>query len=178
MSENDETLKRDKLLLDLMIHVYDEESTRNELIDSKNNQMIILSGVMLTLQATLFTEVLVNHIITNNLIIWSFKALSISAMIISVILYLYSMYIFIEAYTFSDKFMLCPDEQYLLDKAISNESEFNVQGEILATMSEVITENSTVIQSKLDKGKSGFRWLKRAVFSTLIVIILFLFALV
>ena len=53
---NDETLKRDKLLLDLMIHAYDEEVARNELIDSKNSQMIVLTGAMLTLQATLFTN--------------------------------------------------------------------------------------------------------------------------
>ena len=29
------TIERDKLLLDLMIHVYDEDVARNELVDSK-----------------------------------------------------------------------------------------------------------------------------------------------
>ena len=33
-----ETIKRDKLLLDLMIHVYDEDVARNELVDNKNSQ--------------------------------------------------------------------------------------------------------------------------------------------
>ena len=60
MPTDEETLKRDKLLLDLMIHVYDEDVARNELVDSKNCQMIVLTGVMLTLQATFFTELLVN----------------------------------------------------------------------------------------------------------------------
>ena len=30
-----------KLLLELMIHNYDEEVARNELVDTKNSQMII-----------------------------------------------------------------------------------------------------------------------------------------
>ena len=60
MSENKEknTIERDKLLVKLMIHTYDEEVNRNELIDSKNSQMIVLTGAMLTLQATLFTNLL------------------------------------------------------------------------------------------------------------------------
>ena len=177
--KDDETVKRDKLLLDLMIHVYDEEVDRNELVDNKNCQMIVLTGVMLTLQATLFTEVLVNHIILNNGILFSFKLLTSLTIVISVILYLYSLNIFINTYAFlPNKFSMCPDNQYLLDKAVNDESEFNAQGEILATMSDAIEDNFQVIQSKVDKGIDGFVWLKRAVFSTLIVIILFLFALI
>lgn len=57
MSDN-ETLNRDKLLLELMTHVYEEDERRNELVDSKNSQMIILSGAMLTLQSTLITKLL------------------------------------------------------------------------------------------------------------------------
>ena len=34
MSDN-ETLNRDKLLLKLMIHAYDEDLVRNELVDTK-----------------------------------------------------------------------------------------------------------------------------------------------
>ena len=33
MPTNEEILKRDKLLLDLMIHAYDEDLARNELVD-------------------------------------------------------------------------------------------------------------------------------------------------
>ena len=55
MPTDDETLKKDKLLLELMTHVYDEDERRNELVDSKNSQMIVLSGAMLTLQSTLIS---------------------------------------------------------------------------------------------------------------------------
>ena len=38
MSEDDEKIiKQDKLLFKLMMHTYDDENKRNELIDSKNN---------------------------------------------------------------------------------------------------------------------------------------------
>ena len=140
MPTDDETLKRDKLLLDLMIHAYDEDVSRNELIDSKNCQMIVLCGMMLTLQATLFTEVLVNHILTNEVIL-SYQILTSSLMILSVGLYLYAMILFINAYAFNEEFWSCPAPDYLLDKAINDVSEFDVQGEILATMSETIELN-------------------------------------
>ena len=49
----DEKIKRDKILLELMSHVYEEDERRKELVDSKNSQMIVLSGAMLTIQSTL-----------------------------------------------------------------------------------------------------------------------------
>lgn len=66
MSTDDETLQRDKLLLELMTHVYDEDERRNELVDSKNSQMIVLSGAMLTLQSTLISKLLIDDILLNN----------------------------------------------------------------------------------------------------------------
>ena len=64
MSDN-ETLNRDKLLLELMTHVYEEDERRNELVDSKNSQMIILSGAMLTLQSTLITKLLIDDVLLS-----------------------------------------------------------------------------------------------------------------
>lgn len=64
MSDN-ETLNRDKLLLELMTHVYEEDEHRNELVDSKNSQMIILSGAMLTLQSTLITKLLIDDVLLS-----------------------------------------------------------------------------------------------------------------
>ena len=37
---SDETLERNKLLLNLMTHVYEEDERRNELVDSKNSQIV------------------------------------------------------------------------------------------------------------------------------------------
>ena len=63
---DDETLERNKLLLKLMTHVYEEDERRNELVDSKNSQMIVLSGAMLTLQSTLISKLLIDDILLKN----------------------------------------------------------------------------------------------------------------
>lgn len=46
----------DGLLLELMLHVYDEDVDRNRLVDEKNSRMILLTGAMLTLEMTLLSS--------------------------------------------------------------------------------------------------------------------------
>lgn len=172
---NEETLKRDKLLLDLMIHAYEEDERRNALVDTKNSQMIILTGAMLTLQSTLFTDLLVNQFLIKEFVPLCCKILLSVVMIISMVLYLYSLYKFIDAYAFSSKFDLVPSPELLLEQANNNVPEFNAQAEWLGTFGETIDDNCKVIDDKVEKGKIGFIWLKRAGISTLIFLILFLF---
>lgn len=52
----------DRLLLELMLHVYDEEVDRNRLVDEKNSRMILLTGAVLTLEVTLLSSLWVNCI--------------------------------------------------------------------------------------------------------------------
>ena len=59
----------DELLLKIFFRNYDEEERRNGLIDNKNSQMIVLTGTMLTLQATLFSVGLLNEFVYNKIII-------------------------------------------------------------------------------------------------------------
>lgn len=59
----------DELLLKILFRNYDEEERRNGLIDNKNSQMIVLTGTMLTLQATLFSVGLLNEFVYNKIII-------------------------------------------------------------------------------------------------------------
>ena len=65
--------ERNKLLLKLIIHAYDENERRNELVDSKNSQMIVLTGAMLTLQATLLPKLLVDNIFLNSCVDMSWR---------------------------------------------------------------------------------------------------------
>lgn len=118
MSDN-ETLNRDKLLLKLMIHAYDEDLARNELVDTKNSQMTALTGVMLTLQSTLFTDLLVNQFLIKDLVPVCCKIFLSIVMIMSISLYVYSLYKFIDAYVFSSKFDLVPSPELLLEQACS-----------------------------------------------------------
>lgn len=174
MSDN-KTLNRDKLLLKLMIHAYDEDLARNELVDTKNSQMTALTGVMLTLQSTLFTDLLVNQFLIKDLVPVCCKIFLSIVMIMSISLYVYSLYKFIDAYVFSSKFDLVPSPELLLEQACNNVPEFNAQAEWLGTFGETIENNCKVIDDKVEKGKIGFIWLKRAGMSTLIFLILFLF---
>ena len=130
MSDN-ETLNRDKLLLKLMIHAYDEDLARNELVDTKNSQMTALTGVMLTLQSTLFMDLLVNQFLIKDLVPVCCKIFLSIVMIMSISLYVYSLYKFIDAYVFSSKFDLVPYPELLLDQACNNVPEFNAQAECM-----------------------------------------------
>jgi hypothetical protein len=68
----DSIFKRDKFLLDMMIHAYEEDERRNTLVDSKNSQMIACIGVMLTIQGSLFTYLL-SHFSKINLLSIKFE---------------------------------------------------------------------------------------------------------
>ena len=87
-----------------MIHAYDEDLARNELVDTKNSQMTALTGVMLTLQSTLFMDLLVNQFLIKDLVPVCCKIFLSIVMIMSISLYVYSLYKFIDAYVFSVKF--------------------------------------------------------------------------
>lgn len=169
-----ETIERDKLLLDLMIHAYDEDVARNELVDNKNSQMIVLVGVMLTLQATLFINLLVQHILLNQNFMYSAKLILSGAILLSFILYGISLYYYINAYAFSREFKSSPTPKILCDYAKDNQSKFFVQGEMLFTIGKTINDNYSVIEDKVETGRKGFKWLKRACLTTFIFIVLFL----
>lgn len=178
MPTDEETLKRDKLLLDLMMHAYDEDLARNELVDNKNCQMIVLIGVMLTLQATFFTELLVNRILLNCLINHDIKVILSVIMLVSMILYISSLFIFINAYAFNEKFGSSPDPKELLDKVEENHSLKKVQGNVLFDFEDTISYNYDIIENKIKKGKIGFIILKVAGISTLVFLLLFILYLI
>lgn len=176
MSDNvdQETIDRDKLLLDLMIHAYNEELARNELVDSKNNQMIVLVGVMITLQATLFTNLLINHLLLNEEVLFCSKLILSGLIIGSFIFYGISLYYFIEAYAFSKGFKTSPTPKILCDYAEKDSPKFWVQGEMLFTIAKATDENHIEINNKVETGQKGFKWLERGCFITFVFIILFL----
>ena len=68
--------------------------------------MIILTGAMLTLQSTLFSNILVEGIINSDCIEFHWKILASLFMIISLILYTISMYQFINAYVFKEEYKM------------------------------------------------------------------------
>ena len=174
-----ESLKRDKLLLDLMTHVYDEDERRNELVDSKNSQMIVLSGAMLTLQSTLISKSLIDDILLNTDLSVAFccKVILSVLMLSSLIGYFIAMFLFIQAFTFKDNYQMVPDHESVLECKNDNDSRDEVISQMLDAYNNSIKTNDEIIQKKVDKGRDGFLVLKISGVLTLIFIILFLIVL-
>ena len=176
MPTDDETLQRDKLLLELMTHVYDEDERRNELVDSKNSQMIVLSGAMLTLQSTLISKLLIDDILLNNELSVALccKIILSIVMIVSIVGYFISMYLFIQAYTFKDNYQMVPDHESVLECKNDNEPEGTIVSDMLTEYNRAIKKNDDIIDKKVNKGRQGFFVLKISGILTLIFIILFI----
>lgn len=174
--KNDEMLKRDEFLLELMEHYYEEDERRNELIDSKNSQMIVLTGAMLTLQVTLFSNLFVTHILKSRLI-FCFKIGLGILMISSFVFYIFSMYLFINAYAFNSNYLMVPNPTYLAELKEFNIDKPTIIEKMLITFEESVDANDELIMNKVKKGKWGFYLLGIGVFLTLIFIGITIFAL-
>ena len=148
MSETDD-------LLLLLFRNYDEELTRNELIDNKNSQMIVLTGTMLTLQATLFTTGLLNKFvyykIPDDLRCW-ILGLFICSLIMSVV----SMIFFIWAYKFVGIFHQSPTANYVRKSYNKNRSKSEIIKNTLTKMPDTINENKKLMTKKVKIANKGF----------------------
>jgi len=149
MSETDE------LLLQILFRNYDEEERRNELIDSKNSQMIVLTGTMLTLQATLFTTSLLNDFVYNNIPdsmrFWVF-ILFLGSLIMSVI----SMILFIWAYKFVGEFHQAPTANYVKKSFEKHRIKSEILEKTFTKLPDTISENKKLMTRKVNIANIGF----------------------
>ncbi len=176
MPTDDETFQTNKRLLKLMTHVYDEEERRNELVDSKNSQMIILTGAMVTLQSTVASQILINTLFLNHDItvgFWCKIVLSI-LLFLSICGYFISMYKFIKAYSFKGDYQLAPDNKSIIETIDDNSLESDIVLDMLYVYDEAIEDNDDKINEKINKGQEGFLFLKISVLLTLIMLVLFI----
>ncbi|MBR0272377.1 MAG: hypothetical protein IJQ68_10400 [Methanobrevibacter sp.] len=149
MSESEE------LLLTLLFRNYDEEVARNELIDSKNSQMIVLTGTMLTLQATLFTTGLLNEFvyshIPSSLKMWIF-GLFIGSLITSVV----SMILFMLAYKFVGTFKQAPTANYVEKSYIKKREYSAITDKLFKRLPKTIDKNKKIMKRKVKFANIGF----------------------
>lgn len=181
MSENEEkdTLERDKLLVKLMIHTYDEEVNRNELIDSKNSQMIVLTGAMLTLQATLFTNLLAQKVLFNAQMINSWKILLSGIMLCSLGWIMLALFQFIKSFEFKKSFKQAPNPPFLL-KMYNDDTKGieDVFDKILNRLPKTMDNNRELMAEKVHVGDVGFKYLKYGSVFSLIFVVLFLVSMI
>lgn len=165
-----EIFQRDKFILDMLIHAYEEDERRNTLVDSKNSQMIAILGVMFTIQGSFFMSLFSNFSnikCTCIIIILCVLALG------SLGLYVYSMKLFIDAYYFKT-FKSIPNHKYLINAAKNNTHEHNILGDLIGSFADAIEVNKNVISGKVSTSKEGFDYFKKGSFCTILFIFVFL----
>ena len=158
--KKDETvIKQDKLLFKLMMHNYDDEIRRNELIDSKNSQMIAFLGIMLTIQLTLFVNVLSTYLSKDA---WplSLKVSSCVLLIFALLFYVVSIGKFVDAYAFCGEFKNAPKPDLLLQKSKDNVSERKLLKGFLTNFPTILAHNNELMEDKIRKANDGFIFLK------------------
>lgn len=170
------TIERDKLLLDIMTHVYDEDERRNELVDTKNSQMILLSGTMLTLQSTLLSKIFIENILLNDALSDAIccKSILLLAMLGSIVGYFIAMIFFIYAYAFKNNFQMVPESGSVIEAKEDNDSENKIISEMLTEYNKSIKKNDELIEKKVHNGKIGFIFLVISGILTITFISLFM----
>ena len=143
------------LLLQMLFRNYDEEVSRNELIDNKNSQMIVLTGTMLTLQATLFTTGLLNEFVYNKIPI-NLRSWILGLFICSLITSVISMIFFIWAYKFVGIFHQSPTANYVKNSYNKKRSKSEIIEKTLTKMPNTINDNKKLMSKKVKLGSIGF----------------------
>lgn len=164
-----EELAKDKYLLELIFNNYYEQERRFNSAESKISSMISFIGVIFTIQATIFTGILIQLISAHLLskLVLSF------VLIISSVIYVSSLYMFIESYNFG-KFKSTPNPHDLCNKSQENVSEGFIVKNLIFNIPKTIDSNEETMQIKINKAKSGFRLFKIGSYFTLIFVIILL----
>lgn len=149
-------LKSEELLLNILFRNYDEEERRNELIDSKNSQMIVLTGTMLTLQATLFLTGLLNEFVYNKIIFNPFSFWIFVLFIGSLVMSVLSMVFFIWAYKFVGIFHQAPTANYVRNSYNENKDYSDIIDKIFEKLPNTINENKKLMTRKVNIANKGF----------------------
>ncbi len=161
-----EELTKDKQVLELILNNYYEQERRFNTIESKISSMITFIGVIFTIQATLFTNILIQLIHTQLFI----KTTLSLFLIISLACYTYSLYSFVEAYYFG-KYHSTPNPHDLYNKS-KKMSESYIIKNLIYNIPDTIDKNEKSMQGKISKSKQGFKWFTIGSYSTLPFIII------
>lgn len=176
-NDDGDVIQQDTLLFKLMMHYYDEEVARNELIDSKNSQMIAFLGIIFTIQLTLFVNVLSSYLSGN---VWPLYLKMISCILLIAALWCYIISIsnFIEAYSFCGEFKSAPKPSVLLQKSKDNIPKRKLLKGFLNNFPKIIEHNDKLMKNKVKKANEGFDYLKRGGFLSIVFVIIILSAMI
>ncbi|MDR2967537.1 MAG: hypothetical protein LBU74_06275 [Methanobacteriaceae archaeon] len=161
-------LDREKLLLNLIRSKYHNEEKRFLGLDNKSSNLIAFLGVMLTIQASIGSLILVNMKTLSYIeFIYIFFTLAL-------LCYGVSIFCFIKSYNLKT-FRSALDVNELIDEYGVNEfPQETIVIESADNFRNTINYNETVMNIKIDSIKKGFWFLKLGMVFTLIFIMILL----
>lgn len=168
----EDELEREKLLLKLAFHTYEEEERRNQLIDSKNQSLVAFLGVMFTIQITIVSNF-------HNM----FEKISqdkidflLLFFILSIGCYFISLIFFSSTLMFTKKFQSAPYICRLIELKDSKKEYEDIFEDTIDGLKKSIKSNYDIMEEKTNKGNFGFIFVKMGVFFTIIFILYYLFS--
>lgn len=158
---------REKLLLELALHRYDEEVQRNELIDSKNKSIVAFLGVMLTIQCTILPTL----IGFKNVLSLFELIILFSFFVVSLVFYFCSLLTFMSALNNAGEIITVPRIDWLIQFGKNDKSFDYIVKNTLVSLNKCVDENDEILEEKDSKGNLGLKLMKYGIISTIIFII-------
>lgn len=148
MSKNDNTLKRDKFIFEILINRYRELERKTNIIDSKISNMIAVIGTLLTIQGSLYTFLLAWFMNQKEYLL--INILFLILIIITLGYYAYSMKLFVNAYSFKQYYGF-PNSNRLIEYINFNCNEHEILGRVIGNIAESNEKNHETNQKKVKK---------------------------
>ena len=152
-----------EILLNLVLHRYDEVNNRNISVDNKNKSMIGFIGVILTIEITILPQIFNRS--SEILLINASRAL-ICLEIISICCYAISIFYFISAITFVSTFQEAPVMSGIISSIENKEDADLIINKNIVSLQKCIEDNHEIVEDKTKKAKIGFEFFKYGLIST------------
>lgn len=142
------SIEKNKILLRVAFHRYDEEEKRIEFIDTKANYLMVLTGVVLTIYCDFILEII------NS----SMNSKSILFLFLPVFLYGISMFFFMKSISLI-QFNSTPDTKYLVNYLDDETNVNDIIDNIVYNLDYAINVNKENIEKKIRNWRWGYLFL-------------------
>lgn len=158
---------RERLLLDLALHRYDEEVQRNEIIDSRNKSIVAFLGVMLTIQCTIL-PILVEF--KKTLSPFDLTILY-GVFLFSLMFYFSSLLVFMSTLNNINQILTVPRIDWLIEFGKNNKSLKYIIKNTLISLNKCVDDNDVILEEKNSRGNLGLKLMRYGVSFTIIFIL-------
>lgn len=161
LNDDEEELKRDKLIYEMFLNVFNVELDRIHDLDNKSGKLITFSGVIISILG-----IFGGYVLTQIKIDWSSYILFVISLITILISILYS----IQAFKIRN-WAIAPDNKTLLEYGKNDEIQENILRLVSEGLSESIDDNRDINNEKVKKIKCSYYLLIAGILVTIILIL-------